>query len=185
MNKIFLEIDQETYKFLTELSKEMNTQDNMATPAPYGYIVVHDEYRYCPEEIADRVRYYDPMECEEYEEDQLYEKYTWYVEDALKEEHKEIFPFDDWLALKFREIPEKIVPDVCKHEYVNYFLTKKAFDQHMEEYKHNLPENSEPLIIINRQNQEMKRLQEFLRNLTLNKDETPRFDVKDKGENDE
>lgn len=184
MNKIFLEIDQETYNFLMQLSHEMNTQDNMATSAPYGYIVVHDEYRYCPEEIADRVRYYDLMECEEYEEDQLYEKYTWFVEDALENE-KDIYPFAEWLALKFREIPVKEEKEVCHWANVNYFLTRKAFDQHMQTNKHNLPRNSRPFLIHNYRNHEMERLQEFLRNLTKNKHETPRFDVKDKGAKDE
>ncbi len=184
MNKIFLEIDQETYNFLMQLSHEMNIQDNLATAPPYGYIVIYDEDRVCQEGDEEKILYYNPDDCEDYEEEELYVKYAEFVHEAL-ETNDEIFSFPDWLALKFREIPVREAKEVCHWANVNYFLTRKAFDQHMQINKHNLPRNSRPFLIHNYRNQEMERLQEFIRNLTINQDETPKFDVKDKGENDE
>jgi hypothetical protein len=181
MNKIFLEIDQETYNFLMQLSHEMNTQDNLATAPPYGYIVVYDEDRVCQEGDEEKLIYYDG--CDDYEEEDLYVMYAEFVHEAL-DTNNEVFSFDDWLALKFREIPVKEEKEVCHWANVNYFLTRKAFDQHMQTNKHNLPRNSRPFLIHNYRNHEMERLQEFLRNLTKNKHETPRFDVNEKGEND-
>jgi len=123
-----IEITDEMYDFLMELSKELNTQDNRATAKPYFFQIQTNEEVGVPEGCGEKAWYYDGAKIQTQEEiDQVVFDYydPKYTMDEIKK-------MDEWDKLDMIEKQgwRKVYFDY-KHEYQNAFLTAKACKEHI------------------------------------------------------
>ena len=133
-----IQVSDEMYNFLMELSKEINTQDNRATAKPYFFQIQTNEQISVPEGCGTEAWHYDGSTIET--KDEIINTIFEYKDESLTKD--EIMKLDEWEK-------EQILEDdgwaKCnydyKHEYQNAFLTEKACKEHirLNHYNYNEP----------------------------------------------
>lgn len=157
-----IEVTDEMYDFLINISKELNTQDNRATAKPYFFQVQVKEQIAVPEGCGNEAWHYDGSLIETDEE----------INQAIAEykeiDVSEVQEMDEY---EKEEILEKAgynkVNYDYKHNYENCFLTEKACEKHIEINRHNY-KNPHSYLNHAYRNSEMEKLFEFLGGLAKN-----------------
>jgi hypothetical protein len=132
-----IQVTDEMYEFLINLSKELNTQDHRGTRMPYFFQVQTKEQIAVPDGCGIEAWHYDGslIETEEEIQDVIIEYKEWSVEKS----EKLYSDLPDW---EIEEILEKIGYRKVNYDYrtnlENAFLTSKACDEHIRVNKHNL-----------------------------------------------
>jgi len=167
-----IEVTDEMYEFLMNLSKEIKEQDNRATAMPYFFQVRETKeiaaHEGCGNEVwwstdyetelrtdADKVEWIKehPEHFDEYEDKELINEIDeldcWQLDDFLR--------YDDF---------QKFYVDT-DYTYSNTFFTSKACDEHIRINRHNL---KQPVNYLNHayRNEEMEMIFKFLLGLTNN-----------------
>ena len=125
MTKISIEMEEEHVKFLTELAKEMMTQDRRGTADPYYYTIRTVSKLVAPVGMGDGdLVYFEPENWESFTSKADFIKSK--LEDGYTQEE----------ALKLAEDLEEYSQHKVEQNE-NFFLTKKGYDQHMRLNKHN------------------------------------------------
>lgn len=133
-----IEVSDEIYEKLMELSKEINTQDNRSTVKPYFFQIQTQEKIYTPEGCGEECWYNDDREIETNEEidDMIFEykdeKITMDEIKKLKDyEKEEILEEAGWIKVNYQ----------YKEKYENAFLTEKSCKEHirLNHYHYNDP----------------------------------------------
>lgn len=123
-----IEIKDEIYDFLMELSKELNTQDNRATAKPYFFQIQTNEEVAVPEGCGEKAWYYDGSKIQTQDEiDQVI--FDYYDPQYTMDEIKKMDEWDKFDMLRdhgWREVYFDF-----KKEYQNAFLTAKACKEHI------------------------------------------------------
>lgn len=130
-----IEITDEMYKFLMNLSKELNTQDHRGTRMPYFFQVQTQEQISVPEGCGTEAWHCDGnlIETEDEIKDVIFEYKGW------EETSDEYCHMDD---LDKEDILSDAGYSKVNYDYKsnleNAFLTSKACDEHIQVNKHNL-----------------------------------------------
>lgn len=168
-----IEVSDEIYEFLMNLSKEIKEQDNRATASPYFFqvrenkeIPAHDG---CGEEIMYNSEHEIDLRTDEDKVEWIKGNFEYFIgtkyEDYICDigQHTSTWDLDDMLE----EIGfGKFNVDV-DYTYSNVFFTSKACDEHIRINKHNL---HQPVNYLNHayRNKEMEMMFKFLLDLTSN-----------------
>lgn len=158
-----IEITDEMYNSLIELSKEMLSQDNRATAMPHMFQIQTSEKKQVPDGYGEQAWYFDGSLIETSEEIQhaVFEWKEWDEENQ-----------DDYDRLEDYEIEEILTAAgwqetsyVVEHSYENTFFTAKGCDDHI---KRNHYHYEEPICYLNHafRNPEMELISKFLCELT-------------------
>ena len=130
-----IEISDEMYEFLMNLSKELNTQDHRGTRMPYFFQVQTQEQIAVPEGCGTEAWHYDGSLIETKEQ----------IEEAVneyKERDETTTEFNHLEDYEIEEILESAGYSKVNYDYKsnleNCFLTSKACDEHIRINKHNL-----------------------------------------------
>lgn len=160
-----IQISNESYDFLMNLSKEIATQDNRATRMPYFFQVQEDEEVAVPDGCGEEVWIMDGEVCLRTEDDireAVFEYKDW---DLDNKEHQEMY--DNLLCFDIDEILKnnywKANVDI-KHKYSNAFFTEKACRKHIEVNRHNL-NNPKTYLDHAFRNEEMDMMFKFLKEI--------------------
>lgn len=159
-----IQVSDEMYEFLTNLSKELNTQYHRGTRMPYIFQVQTQEQVAVPEGCGTVGWHYDGTLLKDDEDimNAVIEFKEWSVE--YSEKH--------YCELEDREIEDTL--EKAGYTKVNYdyksnlenaFLTSKACDEHIKANKHNLKQPVNYLSGCYR-NPELETLMQFLCELT-------------------
>lgn len=139
--------------FIKTLSNEMNTQDTRATAQPYALVVREEVTRLVPEGYSDILScYWNDEEYYEWDDfitdlKEYYEYGTEAFNDyTIKDELNEIFEMNSFYDLNNTYPADKIEANIqhivreqeIKEHGVNFFLTEKAYHQHIKVNGHNL-----------------------------------------------
>jgi hypothetical protein len=160
-----IEVTDEMYDFLIELSKEINTQDNRATAMPYFFQIQTNEEVAVPEGCGEKAWYNDGSKIQTQDEiDQVL--FDYYDPRYTMEEIKVMDEWDKFDMLRDQDWRE-IYFDF-KHEYQGSFLTAKACQEHirLNHYHYREPET---YLQHAWRNPEMEMLFKFLCELTKGK----------------
>lgn len=158
-------LEKEDIEFIKNLSHEMKTQDTRCTAQPYGLIILEKKTRVLPQGFGDEhIAVYDSMEF-------TFEELLEFFEDdeesmSLLKEH------DSLRSLQNSYEAQKLNIDVydisreleANENNANFFLTEKAYYEHIKRNGHNLSEPQSYGIHLFR-NAEMKRLVEVVHKL--------------------
>lgn len=169
-----IQVSDEMYEFLTDLSVELNLQDNRCTASPYFFQV-----REIKEVAAHKGSGIEVLYSSEHEKELRTdeEKVAW-----IKEHEDSFFetPFEDEARevghhTMTHELDEMLIELGFEEFYVedmpvfsNTFLTSKACDEHIRVNGHNLRHPSNYLSHAFR-NPELEKVLEFLRGITNDK----------------
>lgn len=160
-----IQVTDEMYDFLSNLSKEIKNQDNRSTAFPYFFQVQEDEEVGVPEGCGEVVWICDGEVCLRTQEDikeAIFEWKNWEMGNKKDEnQFKELSPFDIEDILEENYIKANV--DI-KHKYSNCFLTLKAYEDHIRQNGHNL-HNPKPYLFHAFRNKEMYMLFKFLQEL--------------------
>lgn len=157
-----IQVSDEIYDFLLNLSNEIKTQDNRATRKPYFYQVQEDKEIAVPDGCGEEVWVMDGEVClrtEEEIKEAVFEYKGWDLEreeDSLS--YDKLIPSDIEGVLE--ENYRKVNVDIT-HSYSNCFLTEKACRKHIEINRHNLT-NPKTYLFHAYRNREMDMLFKFL-----------------------
>lgn len=163
-----IQVSDEIYDFLMNLSKEIKTQDNRATRAPYFFLVQEDEEIAVPDGCGDEVWIMDGEICLRTEQDikeAVFEYREWDLDDENNQkEYEELdsFDIDEILKKNYWKADVSI-----KHKYSNCFFTEKASREHIEVNRHNLT-NPKTYLDHAFRNKEMDMMFRFFTELELN-----------------
>lgn len=123
-----IEITDEMYDFLMELSKEINTQDNRATAKPYFFQIQTKEEISVPEGNGTKAWWFDGSKLVTQDEiDQAI--FDYYDTEHTIDQIKQMDEWDKFDLLKrmgYREVWFDY-----EHKYQNAFLTAKACKEHI------------------------------------------------------
>ena len=156
-----IEVSNEMYEFLMNLSKELNTQANRGTAMPY-FFQVQDEV----EISVDEGQGTEGWECEgnvittEQEiKEAIFDYNDWEIGNT---EHELLFAEMDWLDREnILEVNHRKVYTSAQKVYSNAFLTEKACKHHIANNRHNYREPIDYLSYASR-NAELEMLMKFL-----------------------
>lgn len=157
-----IEVSEEMFDFLTNISKELNSQDHRGTAMPYFFQIQTKRQIAVPEGNGIEAWFYDGAMIETDEE----------IEKAVneyKEWDKETSEFNELEDYEIEDILEKAGYRKVNYDYErvleNAFLTSKACDEHIKKNSHNL---SSPVNYLSHahRNPEMEMIQKFLVELT-------------------
>lgn len=137
-----IQVTDEMYNSLMELSKELNTQDHRCTAMPYFFQIRTDEWKSCSEGQGEEVWFSDGgfLESEEEIKDAIIEYKEW--ENLPQKESTEKYnELDDWDKDEILENNYRKVNREKSHKYQNAFLTEKACREHIKSnsYHYNNP----------------------------------------------
>jgi hypothetical protein len=157
-----IEVNDEMYEFLANLSKEIKTQDNRGTKSPYFFQVQEEEECEVPDGCGEKVWVMDGQICLRTEEDikkAVFEYNDWDLEDSDKNiEYSEIHDWD--LGHLLFKAGYRMGYVSIKHKYSNCFLTEKACHEYLKEDAHNLT-NPKSYLFYAPRNKEMEMLFKF------------------------
>lgn len=157
-----IEVTDEMYDFLSELSKEIKTQDNRATAYPYFFQVQEDEEIAVPEGCGEEIWVLDGEICLRTDQDikeAVFEWKDWELgkrEDEAEFAELNVFDIEEILENNYRKVNVDI-----RHKYSNCFLTEKAYKEHIQCNGHNLS-NPKSYLFYAYRNREMEMLFKFL-----------------------
>ena len=130
-----IQVTDEMYEFLMNLSKELNTQDHRGTAMPYFFQVQTKHRIAVPEGCGTEAWYYDRSSIEteseivdaiyDYKNGKISKKKILAMDDSDKEDILEAAGFRKWNY-------------DYEHRLENAFLTEKACEEHIRINKHNL-----------------------------------------------
>ena len=166
-----LQVNDEIYDFLMNLSEEIKTQDNRATATPYYFQVQEDHEIAVPEGCGAEVWVMDGEVCLRTEEDireAVFEWKEWDLENLnhqKKYEQLTSFDVDEILEENYRKVNIDI-----SHTYSNCFLTYKAYEEHLRRNKHNL-KNPKSYLFHAFRNPEMEMIFKFIKSLNNDRKE--------------
>lgn len=126
-----IEVSDEMYEFLMNLSKELNTQDHRSTAMPYFFQIQTQEKVPAAEGCGTDAWFYDGSMIET--DDELAEAISEYKEISI-EDAKLLSWHEKEAALE--EAGYRKVNYEMKEQYQNAFLTSKACDDHIRANKH-------------------------------------------------
>lgn len=134
-----IQVTDEIYAFLSNLSKEIKNQDNRITAMPYFFQVQEDEEIAVPDGCGDEVWVCDGEICLRTEEDiknAVFEWKDWELGNKEDEERfKELDYYDIEEILKENYIKVNVS---TRRKYSNCFFTFKAYQEHISCNGHNL-----------------------------------------------
>ena len=160
-----IQVSDETYEFLMNLSKELNTQDHRATAMPYFFQVQDEEEISVGQGQGEEGWYCDGtvITTEEEIKEAIFEYKDWEIGN---EEHEKQFAEIDWLdkEMILEENYRKVYVSTQK-VYTNAFLTEKACKKHIESNGHHYHNPMDYLSYASR-NPELEMLLKFLYQLT-------------------
>lgn len=135
-----IEVEDNVYNFLIELSKEMNTQDNRATADPFYYTIQVDEEVVVAEGYGDDIVYYKEefkIRTEEeaigYLANYIYDCELFQVEDRLRDESNYSW-YDVWDKLEELNFTKFDVR--TEHRHKGFFLTESECNNHIKANAH-------------------------------------------------
>jgi len=168
-----IEVTDEMYEFLMNLSKEIKEQDNRATAMPYFFQVRETKevpaHRGCGEEVMYSSEYETELRTDEEKVEWIKEHVEYFVGTNYEQEASDVgvqtstWDLDDMLKeMDFEEF--NVDTD---YTYSNIFFTSKACDAHIRINRHNL---KQPVNYLNHayRNEEMEMIFKFLLGLTNN-----------------
>ena len=157
-----IQVTDEMYAFLSNLSKEIKLQDKRATAMPYFFQVQEDEEVAVPESFGKEVWVRDGEICLRTEGDikeAVFEWKGWELGNHKDEERfKELDPFD--IEKILNENYRKVNVET-REKYSNCFLTFKAYQEHVSRNGHNL-NNPKSYLFHAYRNSELDMLFKFL-----------------------
>lgn len=157
-----IQVTDEIYDFLSNLSKEIKSQDNRATAKPYFYQVQEEEEVGVPDGCGEEVWVCDGeihLRTEKDIKGAVFEWKDWELgnkEDEKKFKELDSFEIEEILEENYRKVNVDI-----RHKYSNCFLTFKAYQEHITRNGHNLCNPTSYLFHAYRNN-EMDMLFKFL-----------------------
>jgi hypothetical protein len=157
-----IEINDETYNFLMDLSKEINNQNHRGTAMPYFFQVQTKHQIAVPEGNGNIAWHYDGNLIETKEEI-IQAIYDYRDGDLTKKAIKEMSNWERESEME-RAGYSKVNYDF-EERLENSFLTEKACLQHIKDNKHNLSQPQDYLSYASR-NPEMEKLLIFICGLT-------------------
>jgi hypothetical protein len=157
-----IEINDETYNFLMDLSKEINTQSHRGTAMPYFFQVQTKHQIAVPDGNGIVAWHYDGSLIESKEEI-IQAIYDYRDGDLTKKSIKEMTNWERESEME-RAGYSKVNYDF-EERLENSFLTEKACLQHIKDNKHNLSQPKDYLSYASR-NPEMEKLLNFICGLT-------------------
>lgn len=149
-----IEVTDEEYKFLKELSKELNTQDNRCTADPLGFLIRYTDFEPGPEDLYDsnwRIDYY--MDGDEFDS-----------EEELREYIEKNYDKTEYGVESMISDGTFYMRPVSKFE-TNFFLTAKECEAHIKCNKHNLRGDPHSYGIHMFRNPEMEKLLKILKKI--------------------
>lgn len=157
-----IEVTDEMYSFLKELSQEIKTQDNRGTASPYFYQVQEDEVIGVPDGCGEVAWVSDDtiIKTDDEIKQAVFEWKDWTLGDGEDEKkYKELdrFDIDDIMEENYRKVDVSV-----RHTYSNCFLTFKAYEEHVRRNGHNLS-NPKSFLFHAYRNAEMEMLFKFLK----------------------
>jgi hypothetical protein len=160
-----IEISDELYNSLIELSKELNTQNNRGTATPYFFQIQSQERVAVPLGCGKEAWRCDDSLIET-EEEIINAIFDYKDESMTKDEIKELSSFDKEEMLEL--IGYERVNYDYKESLENAFLTEKACKEHIRANKHHY---NQPVNYLSHafRNPELELVLKFLSELTINK----------------
>ena len=131
-----IEISDEMYGKLVELSKEMNSQDHRITAMPYIFQIQTDEIVYVPDGCGETVWVSidgDGVLEDAQEEKEAVESYKGWDTDEEKEADRKFKKLSDHeISNALESAGYRTVDRATEHKYQNAFFTAKACKEHIE-----------------------------------------------------
>lgn len=166
-----INVTDEQYEFLMNLSKELNTQDNRGTAKPYFFQVRETKEVPAHKGSGEEILYHSDYEVELRTDD---DKFEWIKENKHcfigTEYENEAHEVDNYTTVweldsMLEELGFVKFNVENQHVYINAFLTSKACDEHIRINKHNL---KEPVNFLSHafRNPELEQLLNILSELT-------------------
>jgi len=153
-----IEVNDETYNFLMDLSKEINTQNHRGTAMPYFFQVQTKHQIAVPEGNGIVAWHYDGSLIET-QEDIIQAIYDYHDGDLTKKTIKKMSNWERESEME-RAGYNKVNYDY-EERLENSFLTEKSCLQHIKDNKHNLSSPRDYLSYASR-NPEMEKLLKFI-----------------------
>jgi hypothetical protein len=166
-----IEVTDEIYDFLINLSKEIKEQDNRATAAPYFFQVRETKevpaHKGCGEEVLYSYDYDIELRTDEEKVEWIKENGEYFIGTIYEHEQTDVgMHISTWdLDTMLKEIGFSEFNVDIDYVYSNAFFTSKACDEHIQINKHNLHYPVNYLTHAYR-NKEMEMMYKFLLNLT-------------------
>lgn len=180
MAKITIDIPDEMYNEMIRISKELKIQDNRGTADPYFYqVMTYKEYPTSSDYSSNsdyinqdgwKIEWYDFLNSKDdfkrYLEDQ------WYDEDDILEylldydKKEDNYELEEWLEEEFYI---RYVYYLKEEHLENVFLTESAIKKHIENNKHNYPDEVFNYVNYAYRNPELETVIKFIKSLTDNK----------------
>ena len=157
-----IQVTDEIYAFLSNLSKEIKSQDNRATAPPYFFQVQEDEEIAVPKGCGEEAWACDGEICLRTEEDIKNAIFEWKGWESGNHEDEELFKKLDYLDIEriLNENYKKVNVEI-REKYSNCFLTFKAYQEHVSCNAHNL-NNPKSYLFHAYRNSELDMLFKFL-----------------------
>lgn len=167
-----IEVSDEMYEFLMEMSKRMNTQDNRATATPFMYIIQVDKEIPCPDAcgttklINNEGDEWDLEEAKEEYETEIREYFKVTDKEILSDKMIETYLIETEQACKVNYRIEQVPADGLN---VNTFFTEEAVKRHIAQnhYHYIAPQ---VFIVHAWRNPEMEMIHKFLKELVESKE---------------
>lgn len=161
-----IEVSAEMYDFLINLSKEIREQDNCGTAMPYYFQVQEEKEIGVPEGCGEEVWVMDGEVCLRTEDDIREAVFEWKCWDLNNpKDQKKYFNLTSYEVEDVLENNYRKVNIDTTHTYSNVFFTKKAYEEHLRQNRHNLNNPTSYLFHAFR-NPEMSKIFNFLLGLT-------------------
>ena len=157
-----IEVNDETYNFLMDLSKEINTQNHRGTAMPY-FFQVQTKHKIAVPEGNGMVAWHYDGSLIETKEEIIQAIYDYHDGDLTKKAIKEMSNWE--LESEMERAGYNKVNYDYEERLENSFLTEKACLQHIKDNKHNLSQPQDYLSYASR-NPEMEKLLKFICELT-------------------
>lgn len=123
-----IELPDDVVKFMTELAREIKSQDNRATGSPYFYVVQSKDEMVAPDGYGDGdTKYY----CSDRNEAHTKEKWAEIIAEENEEAERPI-DIDTFIIEECQAFGTHYI-----EREENVFLTEKGFDEHMRQNGHN------------------------------------------------
>ena len=131
-----IQVTDEMYEFLMNLSKELNTQDHRGTRMPYFFQVETKEQVSAPEGCGTEAWHYDGslIETEEEIKEVVFEYKGW--DENNSESYDKLYDYEKESILELSGYQK--VNYEYRSNYENAFFTSKACDEHIRVNGHNL-----------------------------------------------
>jgi len=158
-----IQVTDEMYNSLIELSNELNTQDHRCTAMPYFFQIQTEEWESAPEGQGEEVWFCDGsfLESEDEIKEAVIEYKGWvhdYEEDEVEKKYNELTDYekDEILENNYRKVNRQKV-----FKLQNAFLTEKSCKQHIKNNSYHYENPKDYLSHANR-NSDMETIIKYL-----------------------